>query len=121
MTSAEPHARRLFTPEPSGPPRSEKRIGALAQHGGVLVGCITYEAALTWLANPDGELTRLIWPADFRIRFDPLEVLDEQGEVIARGGQLTLAGGSFIIKTDDPRSAGQKAFAARGASLPRDD
>jgi hypothetical protein len=61
-------------------------IGTLARGGGTLAGAIVDGSARTWLTDTDGRLTLVMWPGYFRARFDPLEVIDEHGQVVARGG-----------------------------------
>jgi hypothetical protein len=53
-----------------------------------------------------------MWPGNFRARFDPLEVIDDHGEVVARGGEAVTVAGGFL-KSGDPRSLGhERAFSA---------
>jgi hypothetical protein len=104
--------RPTFDLAPRGPDFSHHTIGVLAQGGGGLVGAIVDGAVQTWLTEATGQLTLIAWPGNFRARFDPLEVLDEHGEVVARGGEsVTLAGG--FLKPGDPRSLGhEQVFSA---------
>jgi hypothetical protein len=66
----------------------------------------------SWLLGPHGQLELLILPSGFRARFEPFEILDERGEVVARGGDdVTVAGG--YLKRGDPRALGyENAFSA---------
>lgn len=41
-----------------------------------------------------GHVTPIVWPAGFRARLDPLELLDGQGRVVARGGDYLRLGGA---------------------------
>jgi hypothetical protein len=87
-------------------------IGTLAQGGGTLAGAIVDGSVRTWLTDTKGQLTLVMWPGNFRARFDPLEVVDDEGEVIARGGEVVTVAGGFL-KSDDPRSLGhERAFSA---------
>jgi hypothetical protein len=79
----------------------------LAQAGGSLVGAVIDGTVRTWLASSDGRLVLLMWPAGFAARFDPLEVLDADGRVVARGGELVFVGGGFL-KAMDPRGLGHE-------------
>jgi hypothetical protein len=90
----------------------EPRMGALAQSGGRLVGTIVDGAVCSWLEQVGGQLVLIMWPREFRARFDPLELLDAEGRVLARGGdEVTVAGG--YLKPGDPRSLGHAlAFSA---------
>ena len=66
----------------------------------------------TWLAQGDGQLVVMMWPSTFRARFDPLELLDDEGHVVARGGEFVTVTGGYL-KLGDPRSLGYElVFAA---------
>jgi hypothetical protein len=95
-------------------------IGTLAQGGGILAGAIVNGCVRTWLTDTNGQLTLVMWPGNFRARFDPLEVIDDHGEVVARGGEfVTVAGG--LLKPGDPRSLGHElVFSAWEVSRHRD-
>jgi hypothetical protein len=82
-------------------------IGTLAQGGGKLVGAIVDGAVRTWLTDANGQLTLIMWPGNFRARFDPLEVLDHHGDVVARGGDCVTAAGGFL-QPGDPRALGHE-------------
>jgi hypothetical protein len=66
----------------------------------------------TWLADSNGQLTLVMWPGNFRARFDPLEVIDHDGDVVGLGGHwVTVAGG--FLKSGDPRALGrERVFSA---------
>jgi hypothetical protein len=116
MTTKDQDARPILALEPGGAERSPHMIGTLAQSGGTLTGAIVSGAVRTWLADSNGQLTLVMWPADFRARFDPLEVIDAHGEVIARGGRLVTVGGGYL-KSADPGSLGHElVFSAWQAS-----
>jgi hypothetical protein len=100
--------RRLFKLDPEGPPVSRNAAALLAGNGGVLVGAIVDDAVRTWVSSPTGELTLLIWPWWYRARFGPLEVLDDNGQVVARGGEHVSLGGAHLVKRPDPRSLGHE-------------
>jgi hypothetical protein len=83
------------------------------------VGAIVNGAVRTWLVDPNGQLELLILPAGFSARFDPFELLNEQGQVVAKGGNVVTVGGSYPVKEGDPRRLGHKhAFLAWGLSRP---
>lgn len=106
----------MFVLTPRGPDVAPNAPTRLAQSGGELVGAIVDGAICTWLAQPNGQLVLMMWPRDFRARFDPLELLDEQGNVVANGGELVTVVGGFL-PPGDPRSLGHdRAFAARPVS-----
>jgi hypothetical protein len=107
--------RRLFELDPQGPVVSPQAIRLLAQSGGVLVGAIVNGAVRTWLADPTGQLTLVVWPQGFQARFDPLELLDERGQTVAIGGEHVTVGGAQLVKRDGRRTLGhERAFIATG-------
>ena len=116
MTTDKQFARPVFALEPRGPEVSGRMIGTLAQGGGTLAGAIVNGSVQTWLTDGNGQLTLVMWPGNFRARFDPLEIIDDHGDVVARGGHVvTVAGG--MLRSDDPRSLGyERVFAAWQAS-----
>jgi hypothetical protein len=76
------------------------------------VGAIIDDCVWTWLAKPNGQLELMMWPRGYRARFDPLELLDEQGQVLATGGEFVRVVGGVLPKRD-PRTHGhQRVFAA---------
>jgi hypothetical protein len=116
MASEAQTSGRTFLLTPPGPDVAPNAATPLAQSGGELVGAIIDDAVCTWLAQANGQLVLMMWPRGFRARFDPLELLDEQGAVVATGGELVTVVGGFL-KSGDPRSLGHAlAFAARPVS-----
>ncbi len=107
MATDEQAARPTFDLEPRGPERSRHRIGTVAQGGGTLAGAIVEGSVRTWLTDAHGQLTLVMWPEHFRARFDPLEVIDDHGEVVARGGRFVSVAGGYL-KSGDPRSLGHE-------------
>ena len=106
-------ARRTFDLIPRGPEVRPDTIHPLAQAGGELVGALVEDAVCTWLVQEQGQLVLMMWPRAFRARFDPLELLDDRGQVVARGGEFVTVGGGFLVKEADPRRLGhKKVFAA---------
>lgn len=88
--------RSVFRLEPEGPEVPPDAPHRLAGNGGVLVAAIVDGRARTWLAKADGQLTLMMWPRVFRARFDPLELLDEAGQVVAKGGEHVTVVGGFL-------------------------
>ena len=112
MATPEQPVRATFDLEPRGPALSPRTIGTLAQGEGVLAGAIVDGSVRTWLTDTNGQLTLVMWPGNFRARFDPLEVIDDHGEVVARGGEVATVAGGFL-RTGDPRSLGHdRVFSA---------
>jgi hypothetical protein len=106
-------ARRTFELHPQNPKPAGRAIGPLARSGGTLVGAIVDGAVRTWLVDPNGQLQLLILPAGFAARFDPFELLNEHGDVVARGGDVVTVGGAHLVKAGDPRRLGHEhAFSA---------
>jgi hypothetical protein len=54
----------------------------------------------------------VVWPADFRARINPLELLDSNGKVVARGGEhVSLTGAELAVDAHDPCMLGHaRAF-----------
>jgi hypothetical protein len=112
MATDDQAARPTFNLEPSGPDLSRDTIGTVAQGGGNLAGAIVDGSVRTWLTDGNGQLTLVMWPGNFRARFDPLEVIDHNGNVVARGGQFVTVAGGFL-KSGDRRSLGhERVFSA---------
>jgi hypothetical protein len=108
VATDETQRRGIFTLHPCNRERSGRAIGLLAQSGGILVGAIVDGAVRTWLVDPNGQLQLLILPSGFRARFRPFELLNERGEVVARGGDVVTASGAYLVKAEDPRRVGHK-------------
>lgn len=106
----------IFKLEPIGPEVSPDAAGLLAQIGGQFVGAVVGPAVRTWLMQDNGQLVLMIWPRNFRARFDPLLLLDEHGDMVAEGGESITAGGAYL-KPGDTRSLGHElAFCAWGVA-----
>jgi hypothetical protein len=104
---------------PRGPDAPRGAPRRLARNGGELVGAIVDGAVCTWLAQTNGQLVLMMWPQRFRAWFEPLELLDAQGYVVARGGEFVSVVGGFLPQ-GDPRSLGhERVFAASTVSRER--
>lgn len=55
--------------------------------------------ACAWMGAP-GEGTVYLWPAGYRVRFDPTELLSPSGKVVARQGQKVFAGGGVYSRQE---------------------
>ncbi len=105
-------ARPTFDLIPRGAELSPNSPHRLARNGGELVGALFDDGVCTWLAQRSGQLVLMMWPRDFHARFDPLELLDDQGQLLATGGEFVTVVGGFL-PDGDPRSLGHKrVFAA---------
>lgn len=50
-----------------------------------------------WIAaSHDGARVPVVWPAGYTARFHPLELLNEVGEIVARGGDEIAVSGGFL-------------------------
>jgi hypothetical protein len=113
---------RALPVEPQGPERSPETIDLAAQAGGTLVGAVVDDAFRTWLVGPGGHLTLVVWPRGFSARLDTLrfELLDDQGQTVATGGELITIGGGFLVKEGDPRRLGhEKVFITSAREVSR--
>lgn len=120
MTSDDRSQPALLALEPRGADLAPGMIGTLAQGGGILVGAIVNGLVRTWVADDDGQLTLVMWPGNFRARFDPLEIIDNHDQTVAHGGRLVLLAGGYL-KSKDPHSLGhERVFSAWQASEPDD-
>lgn len=55
-----------------------------------------------WVEEEDGEIVPVVWPAGYRARLDPLELLDATGTVVAvPGTPISVAGGFIPIDPAD--------------------
>lgn len=87
---------------PLSPPGPEGQLGGpsrLATTGGRLVGRVVDGRVQIWLARDDGTEVLTMWPAEYRARLEPLELLDERGKVIAREGRQIRVVGGFLPAT----------------------
>jgi hypothetical protein len=74
------------------------------RNGGRLVGNLVGDRVRLWPAQTDGELLATIWPGEYRACLKPLALLDEDGRVIAGGGEPVHVVGGFL-PCGDPRAA----------------
>lgn len=80
----------------------------LTRKSGTLRGSPELHGGSVWLERQDGTTLPVIWPNGFRARFNPLELLDADGRVIARDGDKIILTGTYQNRT--PGS--EQAFAA---------
>jgi hypothetical protein len=64
----------------------------LAAFFGRFHATLTPSGACGWMGSPNQGAVYL-WPAGYRVRFDPTELLSPSGKVVAREGQKVNAGG----------------------------
>jgi hypothetical protein len=58
---------------------------------------LTPSGACAWMHTPNRGIVYL-WPAGYRVRFEPTELLSPSGKVVARQGQEVHAGGGGYSK-----------------------
>jgi hypothetical protein len=92
-----------------------QQLAFAAQSGGRLTGGVVTDGVVAdgaycvWL-TARGEPEALLWPPGYRARLDPLEILDQDGEVVAREGDMLVVGGGAIpVDPALPCSMGQSA------------
>lgn len=72
-----------------------------------------------WLAGPGSRRTPVVWPAGFRARRHPLELLDSHGHVVAHGGErIKITGGSIPVHRKTCMLGRGEAFFAMGFPTP---
>jgi hypothetical protein len=96
--------RQPYRLSPAGPEGLLHGRQRLARNEGRLVGSQVGGQVQLWLARDDGELLATMWPGEYRARLDPLVDTDEEGRVIARGGEHLYVSGGYL-PSDDPRIA----------------
>ena len=81
--------------------------------GGVLAGSPTAGGGCLWLGPPVRRASRgrlpVVWPSGFHARFRPVELINADGQVIARTGDyLTFGGGLGLAPKSDHCTFGHK-------------
>jgi hypothetical protein len=81
---------RYTRPGSKAQPRMAARFGGRLAGGTVEGGhyCV-------WLTDR-GDTTALLWPPGYRARLHPLEILDPDGNLVARTGDLLEVGGGHV-------------------------
>jgi hypothetical protein len=92
--------RRVYRLSPTGPEGLLGAMGRLADNGGTLAGSLSDDRIQIWLAQDDRELVLTMWPGEYRACLDPLLVLDERGQAIARGGEQVGVSGGYLPDGD---------------------
>jgi hypothetical protein len=60
----------------------------------VIQGSSSVQGGSVWLACGENSALPIIWPHGYKARFDPVELLNEHGEIVAREGDtVTMRGG----------------------------
>ena len=106
------HSYRLL---PTGWRPGEASLTALT--AGAFHAILTPRGACAWLGP---QRRAFVWPVGYRVRFNPTELLDPHGKVIAREGQMLGTGGGLGTATHSGACvhAGQSAWFANGGIQP---
>lgn len=70
----------------------------LAAGTGVFQAALSKSGACAWLETPASNQPRkvsFLWPAGYAVRFNPTELIDANGHVVAHGGDHISVGGGF--------------------------
>jgi hypothetical protein len=70
----------------------------LALATGIVDARLTNSGACAWLESPGSNgqsRTSFLWPAGYGVRFNPTELTDGRGHVVARAGKLLSVGGGL--------------------------
>jgi hypothetical protein len=76
--------------------RKKELPGRLARLSGRLIGFVSTDKLCIWIAGPTGDVTPAAWPSGYRGRLRPLELLNEDGDVVAAGGAEVTVSGGFL-------------------------
>jgi hypothetical protein len=100
-------AARSYPVPTSGWHSGEPALTALSI--GTLEGGYRHGRFCVWLIGPGQKRPgAIIWPAGYRARRHPLELLNAQGAVVARGGdEIRVGGGSAPVRRRHPCMLGQ--------------
>jgi hypothetical protein len=80
-----------------------------ARSGGRLTGGVAADGTYcVWLTDR-GEPQAVLWPPGYRARLDPLEILDPDGQIVAREGDMLVVSGGTVPVDPAPSTLGQGA------------
>jgi hypothetical protein len=109
--SASAHAYSL----PSDGSRAD-RSRAASIFGGTFHARLTESSACAWMGT-----NGVLWPAGYRIEFNPTRLVDSGGRVVAHQGQFVSAGGDIVGTASWPNASrcyiGENLVAVRGPVL----
>jgi hypothetical protein len=93
------------------------RPAMLALARGTFHAVLTTAGACAWLGS--GGMT-FVWPAGYHVRFNPTELIDAVGHVVAhQNDQVSFGGGVYPSRTSGRCAlAGKPTFAAQSNPLP---
>ena len=97
---------------PAGPGMATsdgQQLAFAARSGGRLTGGVAADGTYcVWLTDR-GESEAVLWPPGYRARLDPLEILDPDGQIVAREGDMLVVSGGTVPVDPAPGSLGQSA------------
>ncbi|HXS23204.1 MAG TPA: hypothetical protein VN719_03160 [Gemmatimonadales bacterium] len=97
---------------PAGPVirSSEGQQAAFAaRSGGRLTGGTAPDGTYcVWLTDR-GESQAVLWPPGYQARLDPLEILDQDGQIVAREDDMLVVSGGVVHVDPAPCTLGQTA------------
>lgn len=96
--------RPVYPLSPPGPAGLLGHPGRQARASGIVDGELRNGAVSVWLSRSSGDRLATMWPAEYRARLEPFELLDELGHVLVRAGEQVHLGGGFL-PAHDPRTA----------------
>ena len=102
-----------FPLSPRGADLTDGGAHPLARAEGRLAGELMAGVVRTWLEAADKRIV-LMWPRNFRARIAPLEILDEDGQVVATGDEWLAVGGGFLRSSDRGSLGTEPVFALSG-------
>jgi hypothetical protein len=107
MTSKQPGRPTATVPTSSWQPGHASRLALLE---GTVQGQQTGpDRCRIWVERDSGKIVPVVWPAGYRARLDPLELLDPVGRVVAVAGTVISVPGG-LMPADPERPDGPKAF-----------
>jgi hypothetical protein len=86
-----------------------QQLAFAARSGGRLTGGVAADGTYcVWLTDR-GEPQPVLWPPGYQARLDPLEILDPDGQILAREGDMLVVSGGSVPVDPAPCSLGQSA------------
>jgi hypothetical protein len=112
-----PSVSPLYPLEPPGPAGRIGRASRLASLHGTLVGKFDAGRVATYIETSIGSRIAVMWPGEYRARLDPLEILNERGEVVAAGSASVHLTGGHLPRDDLRLGDRRRVFFASRAKI----